>query len=55
MNEFIMSIPMWFIMCVVSVVVIAGVYKFVKSRRVKIGPVEFDEEDEAHEENRHPS
>jgi len=53
MIEFLMSIPMWFIMIVVSVFVIAVTYKFIKSQKVKVGPVEFDEVDEkptGHEE-----
>ena len=47
MIEFLMSIPMWFIMIIIGVTVGAFMYKFLKSDKVKIGPVEFDEEDES--------
>ena len=40
-----MAIPMWFIMIIIAVFVIAVTYKFLKSDKVKIGPVEFDEEE----------
>ena len=46
MIEFLMSIPVWFIMIIIAVFVIAITYKFLKSDKVKIGPVEFDEKDE---------
>jgi len=45
MIEFLMAIPMWFIMIIIAVFVIAVTYKFLKSDKVKIGPVEFDEEE----------
>jgi len=38
---------MWFIMIIIAVFVIAVTYKFLKSDKVKIGPVEFDEEEES--------
>ena len=47
MIEFLMSIPMWFIMIIIAVFVIAIIYKFVKSEKVKVGPVEFDEKEES--------
>lgn len=47
MIEFLMSIPMWFIISITSVIVLAGIYKFIKSEKVKVGPVEFDEKDES--------
>ena len=46
MIEFLMSIPMWFIMIIIAVFAGAVLYKFLKSDKVKIGPVEFDEEEE---------
>lgn len=46
MIEFLMSIPMWFIMLVAGLTAAAFLYKFLKSDKVKIGPVEFDEKDE---------
>ena len=46
MIEFLMSIPMWFIIVIVSIFAAAVTYKFIKSDKVKIGPVEFDEKDE---------
>ena len=46
MIEFLMAIPMWFIMIIIALFVIAVTYKFLKSDKVKIGPVEFDEEEE---------
>jgi len=47
MIEILKSIPMWFIMIIIAVFVIAVTYKFLKSDKVKIGPVEFDEEEES--------
>lgn len=46
MLEFLMSIPMWFVISITSVIVLAVIYKFLKSEKVKVGPVEFDEKDE---------
>ena len=45
MIEFLMSIPMWFIMIIIGITAAAFLYKFLKSDKVKIGPVEFDEEE----------
>lgn len=45
MIEFLKSIPMWFIMIIIAVFAVAVLYKFLKSDKVKIGPVEFDEEE----------
>jgi len=47
MIEFLMAIPMWFIMIIIGVTAGAFLYKFLKSDKVKIGPVEFDEEEES--------
>ncbi len=46
MIEFLMAIPMWFIMIIIAVTAGAVLYKFLKSDKVKIGPVEFEEEEE---------
>ena len=45
MIEFLKSIPMWFVMIIIGVTAGAVLYKFLKSDKVKIGPVEFDEEE----------
>ena len=47
MIEFLMAIPMWFIMIIIGITAAAFLYKFLKSDKVKIGPVEFDEEEES--------
>ena len=47
MIEFLVAIPMWFIMIIIGITAAAFLYKFLKSDKVKIGPVEFDEEEES--------
>lgn len=47
MIEFMKSIPMWFIISITSVMSLAFIYKIIKSDKVKIGPVEFEEEEES--------
>lgn len=53
MFEFINSLPLWFVMIIITIIVLAFIYRFVKyGLRIKAGPVEIDADNDTPEDNK---
>lgn len=46
MKDFVMSLPLWFVMSLITAITLFVIWKLAKADKIKAGPIEIEDKDE---------